>query len=170
MHVYLNPDDLLLMAEKCGFSSTKELFDRGLVKIDYSRDSAPRPRIRFKEAAVKCCPFLENRLEDDGSLLGLCSLHPDSKPLICGLAPLFREVDLDAGTEVWGFKAPYPSCPGCRSDKGAEIYCAEIRDPAISKRLDSEKRFFSRLMALLNAETEEGRIIEELYYRSIPDG
>jgi len=167
MHVYLNPDDLLLMAERSGFCSTRELFDHGLVIIDHGRNNAPLPRLRFREAAVKCCPFLENRLEEDGRLYGLCGLHPGSKPLVCILAPLFREVDLDAADDIWGFKPPLPGCPGCNAESKAENRYSEIADPAILDRLDSEKQFFRRLAGLLDDGASEEKIIEELYYRKV---
>lgn len=170
MNVYLNPEDLLLMAVKSGFKTTKELFDRGIVIIDRQREGAPLPRIRFRDTAVKCCPFLENRLEEDGSLLGLCKLHPDFKPLICGLAPLCREIDLDSDEEKWGFKEPYPGCRGCRIEKSEVNRCSEVKDPEIIRRLDSEKKFFIRLAGMLDEGLSEELIIEELYYRNCVDG
>lgn len=167
MHVYLNPGDLILMAARLGFGTTKELFQRGFVIIDHERGGAPLPRIRFRRAVVKHCPFLENRLEEDGRLLGLCLLHPDFKPLICGLAPLWREVDLDADKEVWGVKKPFPACPGCDAEVNPGNNYGEIVDPEVLSRLYAEKQFFRRLSNLLDEGVSEGLIIEELYYLSI---
>ena len=163
MRVFLNPEDLRRMAAASGFQNSRELLSRGLVIIDHGR-GAPLPRIRFKTAAVKCCPFLENRFEEDGSLLGLCGLHPDSKPLVCSVAPLFREVDLDSGTESWGFKPPHPGCPGCAVPEEERYLYSEIRDEDLLLRLAGETEFFRQLSGLLGQGADEKAVMEKLYF------
>ena len=167
MHVYLNPDDLVLIARFMGFHNTKSLFDNSIVILDYERNGAPVPRLRFSAGVNGCCPFLENRLDERGNgykLKGLCRLHPDSKPLVCALAPLFRRVDLVSGSEEWGFKEPLPGCPGCGEDQ--DLPAAE-RPGELESRLESERSFFKRLAALLDEKAGEEKIIKSLYYLDI---
>ena len=184
MHVYLNPEDLVLMARGLAanglvsdapsssflLGNTKELFDQSIVIIDYERNKAPLPRIRFSLGPAGCCPFLENRLIDEGAdagrLLGLCSLHPKYKPLVCWLAPLNRTVDLAAGTETWGFVPPLPGCPGCREAVSQEsgIPAAPV---ALAARLKTEERFFRKLSEMLESGKSHDEIISKLYYIDI---
>jgi hypothetical protein len=92
------------------------------------------------------CPFLVNDIDHEGTYRGLCSLHPDAKPLVCALSPLAREVDADfnSGTvaETWSFVPPVSHCPGV--GHGPEI---AIEAPtALKPRLDAEIRWMRRLI------------------------
>ena len=173
MHVYLNPEDLVLISRginainaDCGdfsdlgpVNNTVQLFEKSIIIIDYERNNAPLPRLRFSRGISACCPFLENRVSDKGELHGLCRLHPEFKPLVCWLAPRFRTVDLDEETEAWGFKPPVPGCPGV--DSGESRLSAP--DPDLSKRLEAEKKFFKTLTKMLDSKTANDVIIKELY-------
>ena len=168
MHVYLNPNDLLLMARRLGFPNTGRLFDEKLVIIDYGKNGAPVPRLRFSRGPSGCCPFLENRLDEEGAgyrLRGLCTLHPDDKPLVCWLAPGYRVVDIDAATEEWGFRPPLPGCPGCARMAPASPGPARPQE-FLSERLDSEKNFFAKLSFMLDNGYSEVRIVKSLYFLS----
>ncbi|MDC7226263.1 MAG: YkgJ family cysteine cluster protein [Spirochaetales bacterium] len=170
MHVYLNPDDLKLIAKFLGYPDTRRLFEESIIIIDYERNAAPVPRLRFSSGAFGCCPFLENRLEEHSGeyqLKGLCRLHPDFKPLVCWLAPLHRTVELETGTDSWGFKPPLPGCPGCDSGNDTEekTPAAEITAPEeFFARLESEKEFFRRLAVMLDSGIDEDQIIKSLYH------
>ena len=168
MHVYLNPDDLILIARFLGLNSTRLLFERSIVIIDDERDGAPRPRLRFGSGRTGCCPFLENRLDetDEGfNLKGLCRLHPDHKPLVCILAPLFRTVELPEGAETWGFKQPLPGCPGCAEmDEAAPD---GLRPDGLDTRLESETAYFKKLAEMLEMGALQDEIVSSLYYINI---
>ncbi len=104
---------------RLGLGSVKELKTRGLVTLVRESvgpgQTAWRPRIRFRSRPVSQCPFLVNDIDAQGDYRGLCSLHPDAKPLVCALSPLAREVE-DPGTgpvaETWSFVPPVEGCPG----------------------------------------------------------
>ena len=66
MHVYLNPDDLGLIAGCLGYKSTESLFDEKIVIIDTEKNGAPVPRLRFGTGKTGCCQLLENRLDETG--------------------------------------------------------------------------------------------------------
>ncbi len=143
MKVFLNPEDLELIKEYTGMSSVDELFAAKLLTWD-EKSGTRQPRLLFRcVSGVKFCPFLENRLEDDGSLRGLCRLHPHYKPLVCHLAPLTREIDFEADSEVYGFIPPHQDCPGCRlpDGEGEELSYDDLPDD-LKKRLAREKEYF----------------------------
>lgn len=118
MTICLNLADLQRMAAFVGVDRVGQLFELGYVDELTLEKGGFRPVIRFKTKPFKFCPFLENRLEDDGNLLGLCRLHPDLKPLVCKLAPIGRELILTGkeliSSETWFFTEPVSGCPGCR--------------------------------------------------------
>jgi Fe-S-cluster containining protein len=149
MKVFVNPRDMALLCEY--FSCPpEELTSRGYL-IGDRRNGAVLPRIKFREfSGVKFCPFLENRLEDDGSLKGLCRLHPHFKPLVCHLAPLSRTVDFSDDSENYSFIPPHPACPGCGSvgpDREKLDY-GNLSD-GIKERLAEEKEYFRTLWLAL---------------------
>ena len=164
MRVFLNPRDLVLIANYFNFNSTEALFSKGYVIIDSARGGAPLPRIRFRKGIMEFCPFLENTVDDQGILSGKCLLHPEYKPLVCTLAPLSREVDLDAGEESWEIRPPLPGCtgrglaeqPSGKADIGFE--------PLIRARLDEETEFFRALSTMLEEKLSETEIIRRLYH------
>lgn len=139
--VRLNKGDLVLLAQYRGFSDTGQLFTAGLVEA-VREDSGWRPRIRFRTRPRRFCPFLVNSLTEEGSLQGLCSLHPGFKPLVCHLSPLGRTLDLGEKTETWSVIPPVEGCPGMES--GQERDSSEDLKP-FRKRLEEERRFFELL-------------------------
>ncbi len=147
--VRLTGGDLVLLAAKLGLSSVADLRTRGLVSL--VRESVGerllwRPRLRFRTRPVRQCPFLVNEVGDDGTYRGLCSLHPDFKPLVCALSPLSREVD-DPGVgpvqETWSFVAPVEACPGV--GRGEALVVGAPRD--LRTRLADEVAWMRRLLA-----------------------
>ena len=116
IRISLNLHDLWKMAKYLNLPTTGELFEQDWVGEQRLDRGGFRPYIRFKEKPMRFCPFLENRLEDDGELLGYCRLHPDRKPLVCSLAPLGRELELP-NLETWFFTEPIEGCPGCDASK-----------------------------------------------------
>lgn len=110
--IRLNPDDLELLCAWLRLPDHSALEKAGY--LDPPEDGDPRPRIRFRKRPVRQCPFLENHLEETGALKGLCMLHPDFKPLVCHLAPLAREVQVEGSgyEETWSVVAPVEGCPG----------------------------------------------------------
>lgn len=173
MKVFLNPDDLVLMARYLNLNNTQKLFDEKYVLIDYSRNNAPLPRIRFSKGPAGCCPFLENRLIETGSgagpdtavLKGLCRLHPDFKPMVCHLAPLYRIVDTASGVESWGRRIPLPGCPGYSDAWDYEdISDKDFAPPEeLRTRLSAEKKFFIKMTEMLESGKKKQEIIDEFY-------
>lgn len=163
MKVFLNPEDLVLMANYLEINSTSDLFSRGLVIIDRERSNAPLPRIRFKGGRLKFCPFIENRLDNDGRLYGLCSLHPNHKPLVCMLAPHCREYDSSTGKEEWSALPPVEGCPGWSDELESEP--VEITED-FRKRLDRESLFFRELEQMIG-QADENEIIKRFYIKEI---
>lgn len=146
MKVFLNPDDLLLLRSYLNNCSEEELFSRNYLTWD-EKSGVKQPRMKFREfQGIKFCPFLENRLEEDGTLLGLCRLHPDFKPLVCHLAPLTRTIDFAADSESYGFMLPHPACPGCDPDvEDREELSYENLADDLKRRLAREKEYFRSL-------------------------
>jgi len=116
--VRLTRTDLDRLASKVGLASAGALRGAGLVS--WVREplgdgrTVWRPRLKFRTKPVRQCPFLVNDVAEDGSYRGLCSLHPDFKPLVCALSPLAREVADDGRRweETWSFVPPVEGCPG----------------------------------------------------------
>ena len=121
------------------------------------------PKIRFKSYPYPFCPFLVNDFSEEEGLRGLCSLHPDHKPLVCKLAPLAREVDLDNGEDDFTFIPPHPDCPGC--GKGEPIDIEQQRN-ALKEELDYEIRCYE----LLREREKEPDRIKELFLFSLKQG
>ncbi|MDC7126617.1 MAG: YkgJ family cysteine cluster protein [Spirochaetales bacterium] len=163
MRVYLNPDDLKRIAVFEGYKNTRQLFDDFLVVIDSERSSAPLPRLRFSKGSLGCCPYLENTLDEEPGFLlkGYCRLHPDFKPLVCMLAPMYRTIDLEEDSELWGFKTPLKDCPGCSVLTEEKSYYAP---EGLSTLLDSEKTFFKKIAGMLDSGCTNNEVIETLYY------
>ncbi len=139
--VRLNKEDLILMAQFKGFDRTSELFTQGLVEA-IREESGWRPRIRFRTKPARFCPFLQNNITEEGTLQGLCSLHPLFKPLVCHLSPLGRSLDLQENTQEWKVIAPVEGCPGM--GKGAARKVNQDLEK-FQTRLANEKEFFQFL-------------------------
>ena len=144
--IRLNVEDLWRMARFVGVAQTGELALMGLIREEALEGGGLRYSMRFKQGWLKCCPFLENRLEDDGRLLGLCRLHREWKPLVCSLAPMGREWDEKSRESVWFFQEPIDGCPGVGDGKA--IYDPNDEMLRLRDRLDRETRYFAILAQL----------------------
>ena len=113
MRVFLNSYDLYKICRFLKEKHTTALFERQLVEWGEGQNGLKLLKIRFKSHPFPFCPFLINNFQEETGLRGLCSLHADHKPLICKLAPLTRELDLDTGEDKFGFIPPHADCPGC---------------------------------------------------------
>jgi len=160
--VNLNPYDLYKMAVYKGYNHTRELFENNIVHLVQAQNNAWIPQIKFKSIKRKkrqsFCPFLINELDEHDKLLGLCSLHPDKKPLICAMAPAGRIQDFKNNSEEYIFVKPAADCPGVDIQKENKL-----SDLILSKKkeLDYEKRFLKMLDAL-----DQHYLAPEFYYKS----
>ncbi len=142
MKVFVNSHDLYKMGRFLKFSHSEELFKKGYVKMEEGQNGLTLPRLRFKKKPFPFCPFLMNDLGEDGVLRGRCSLHLKHKPLVCRLAPLHRELNLDTGEEAFDFILPHPGCPG---KAGEGIICVEEERRVLGPELDFERRYYALL-------------------------
>ncbi len=152
--VWLNPRDVQRLLAHLSAEGLQELEKRRIVVVEPGEHGVLRPRIRFRSSpAGSFCPFLINDLGGDGILRGRCGLHyTKAKPLVCRLAPLAREVDIDTGVETWKEVPPVSGCPGWGSepppDTGVPVDKPGIRQ-ALREELDEETRWFRELAAAL---------------------
>lgn len=149
--IRLTGGDLKLLVARLGLSSVLELRTRGLVSMvrEPIGDGVLvwRPRIRFRTKPIHQCPFLVNDIDESGAYHGLCSLHPDFKPLVCTLSPLARTVEDSGGdsmSETWSFVPPVEHCPGVGRGEALRIGAPEN----LSGRLAEEVAWMRRLVAL----------------------
>jgi hypothetical protein len=145
MRVFLNPLDCYRIARFLNLDSTSDLFTRDYIAFPEDSKGPERPKILFKTFPITFCPFLVNRLEEDGHFLGLCSLHPDSKPLVCRLAPVGREWDTESGREQYVFIPPMPGCPGTENPRRVPL--SNCLKP-LKDDLEWEIRFFRLLLQI----------------------
>jgi len=142
MKVFVNSYDLFKIGRFLKMSHTEELFRKGLVVLDNGQNGLRLPRIQFKTRPFQFCPFLINDFQEETGLRGLCSLHPQHKPLVCRLAPLYRELDLEASTDEFKFILPHPACPG----PGGDIVLDPDREREdLKEELEFEKRYYTLL-------------------------
>jgi len=157
--VHLNLYDLYKMADYHKFNDTGFLFKNGLVNLIHTKSGVYLPRIRFKVKPFRFCPYLIN--EEDR---GLCKLHPDSKPLICSLAPVGRIIDFEEGSESWLFVKPAPDCPG--SSVHHENSLANLKEE-FKEELHFQERFFRLLNSIQYLKWERKDSLERLYTFSL---
>lgn len=153
--VYLDLYDLYKLAQFHKYSNTGLLFSAGLLILVPVDRGVFLPRIRFKHKPFRFCPFLINEANR-----GLCSLHPDHKPLVCSLAPVGREVDFIAGTDRYYYVKPAPDCPGVNSD--TQNVLGDIQQ-IYSRELDWQKAFFFILHHLQDSRWKREEFLENLY-------
>ena len=160
--VSLNPYDLYKMARFKGYNNTGMLFDHKLVHLVQSQNKAWIPQIRFKSIAKghRFCPFLINELDEQNKLLGLCSLHPDKKPLICAMAPVGRVVDFASGAENFIYVKPAPDCPGVDIQKDNKL--SDLHK-AMEMELYCEKEFLKILNAIVVKNPPQKYYLDNLY-------
>lgn len=142
------------MARYLSLDHTEELMKKGYVLITRGQNGILLPQIRFKTSPFPFCPFLINDLTEDGTLRGLCSLHPHHKPLVCSLAPLGRVYDFDkplTKRAEYTYIRPTPECTGC--EKGAPLPLADMEESLKSEIIYEEE--FYRLLWSGYTPTEE---------------
>jgi Fe-S-cluster containining protein len=152
--IRLTGGDLQLLARRLGVRRPTELKKQGVVSLvreDTGGVWVWRPHMRFRTRPLRQCPFLVNDLST-GAYRGLCSLHPDFKPLVCALSPLARVVsDGDEFRERWSFVPPVEGCPGV--GRGETVKLAA--PAALKPRLDAETAWMRRLIAASEACPDE---------------
>ena len=149
--IRLTGGDLKRMTDRLGLTSVNELRTRGLVSmvLETIGDAVTiwRPRIRFRTKPIQQCPFLVNDIDESGGYHGLCSLHPDFKPLVCALSPFSRQVE-DSGDgflqETWTFLPPVEHCPGVGRGEPMILGAPEN----LLLRLNEEVKWMRRLVEL----------------------
>ncbi len=144
MRVFLNPLDIFRIGRFLKLEHSSELFKRRLLMLDKGQNGLQLPRIRFKEKPFLFCPFLINDFDEERGLRGLCSLHPEHKPLVCRLAPLSRHLDLNSGEEEFEFILPHPDCPGGKTDR---ILDPDRERDLLAEDLGLETRYYRLLSA-----------------------
>jgi len=153
--VWLNPADMERLAFHLGLEGPDELKERRIIVFDAGEHGILRPRLLFPPGpAGASCRFLINDLDESGRLWGRCSLHgKEAKPLVCRLAPLSREIDLDDGREKWIEIPPVIGCPGWGDSppptEGRSLPTPEL-EPGIREDLDGETEYFKILSEKLS--------------------
>ena len=110
--VLLNLYDLYIMAGHLSMANTKQLFDDHWLRLLKIEQNVWLPQVRFKLKPYKFCPFLISDRSECGKLIGLCSLHPENKPLVCAMAPVGRIIDFESDKDEFVYVKPAPDCPG----------------------------------------------------------
>jgi Fe-S-cluster containining protein len=158
IQIVLNLNDLRRMADYLGLVRTQALWDGGWVKPSFLDAGGYRPMIVFRKQPFPFCPFLENRLEDSGTLSGDCKLHHGFKPLVCRLAPLGREWSGSDG-ERWFAVLPIKGCPGGERPLACPLTSC-VRP--LREELDWEAVYFS-LLERLQAQGAGLELYQSLY-------
>jgi Fe-S-cluster containining protein len=162
--VLLNPYDLYKMARFKGFLNSRELFEKHLVQLVQHENKAWMPQIKFKSISTrkhKFCPFLINELDEHNKLLGLCSLHPHKKPLICAMSPVGRTIDFSDNSQQFIFVNPAEDCPGVDIKK--ENFLDDLI-VSLDKELQYEKQFLRILDSLIEKNVPREYYANEIYY------
>lgn len=167
MKIPLNLYDLYKLARAQEMGGSRELFDRGVVLPFEGQQGVVVPRMNFKKRPFAFCPFMENSMGEDGGLLGLCRLHLRRKPLVCQLAPIAREVDLETGRVEYSFIPPFPGCPGAKSE--GRIVIRELEEE-LADELAFEVRFFRILEGLKSRGWTADQFVEHLYSFDVTTG
>ena len=163
MKVRLNPYDLYLMARRLKLKETGLLINK-TVELLREENGLYLPYLRFKQRPFPFCPFLENRIDDDNHLTGLCRLHRDDKPLVCRMSPVGRSYDSLTDKESFFFLAPLDNCPG--QEAVSKITVEKWISPW-KKELEKEKKFFHLLDSFLERKIPEESL--NLYYFKITE-
>ncbi|MBN1409046.1 MAG: hypothetical protein JW956_14700 [Calditrichaceae bacterium] len=162
IRITLNLYDLYKMARYLKMKSTIELFDRDYVRLfKLDEHNVWLPEIQFKTNPLKFCPFLINEVDDKKYLQGLCSLHPEYKPLICAMAPVGRILDFDNDSDQFVFMKPAPDCPGADQKKEHHL-SKDIKSYDVE--LNFQKRFF-RILEQLKAVDYSKEYYQEYLYQ-----
>jgi Fe-S-cluster containining protein len=161
IRITLNLFDLYKMARFLKMDSTRDLFDQHYIRLfRHEEQNVWLPEIQFKTNPIKFCPYLINDADDKKYIQGLCSLHPDHKPLICAMAPVGRVLDFDDDSDQFVFIKPAADCPGVDEKKENHLsddiktYCEE---------LNLQKRFFRILERLEDVDYPMDYYLANLY-------
>lgn len=161
MKIHLNLYDLYKMSRFIKFAGADELFDQKFVYLAPGENKTWIPQIRFKNKPFKFCPFLINEMDEQDRLKGFCSMHPDSKPLICAQAPVGRIIDFKTNSNRWVFIKPAPDCQGIYSLKSNYLKDHKIK---YQQELDYQYRFFRILESIKNNNLSKREYLCLLYY------
>lgn len=160
IRITLNLYDLYKMARFLKMASTEKLFEQNYVQLFKHEHNVWLPEIKFKSRPLTHCPFLLNDADEYNYIQGLCSLHPEYKPLVCALAPVGRILDFDEKEDQFVFIKPAPDCPGIDIQKQNHLSNDIIQ---LEKELNWQKRFFKILDRLKKAEHSERYFPDNLY-------
>jgi len=145
MTIPLNLNDLQKMTKHLKLSSAHELTEKSYIQWQSDDNSVWRPVMKFRNPPYDFCPFLSNKVEDDGSVKGLCTLHPYKKPLVCNLAPMGKILNEDDSVS-WCLVPPTENCPGMNS-----------------KEIFSASEILNKLRTEMSRENTYFRVLEHLY-------
>jgi Fe-S-cluster containining protein len=160
--VRLDPYDLWKMAVFYGYKTTEQLFRNNLVIYRKGQHDMVMPYIRFKKKPFRFCPFLINECDDTLRLKrGLCALHPNHKPLVCSMAPVGREIDVETGIISYLLTPPAQECPGMQISHNQYIDHLRV---AFAEELDYEERYFRILHHISQLPEKAWSEIDELYF------
>ena len=161
IRISLNLYDLYNMARFLKMESTRELFDQNyIILFQPEEHKVWLPEIQFKTKPLKFCPFLINEADDKNYIQGLCSLHPEHKPLICAMAPVGRVLDFDDNSDQFVFMKPAMDCPGVDEKKENHL-SDDIK--IYSEELNLQKWFFRILERLKEVDYSMDFYLANLY-------
>lgn len=164
MNIKLNIYDLFKLGKHLKLNSTKELFDKKLLKFKIGQNGITIPEINFKTSPYKFCPFLINDLSEKMKLKGYCSLHPFIKPLVCILAPISKIFETDKQKSKYNFTKPTENCPG--KQVGDNIQVEKLLEP-VEVEMIFENIFYNILNIIMEKSIENYK--ERLYYFNLND-
>lgn len=164
MEIRLNLYDLYKMAKHLKLTNTKLLFTKGYLKLIKGQNNILIPQMIFKIKPYSFCPFLINDLDEEMELKGYCSLHPYIKPLVCILAPISKEYDIELNSNSYSFTKPTEHCPGTL--EGDDLPVEDLLLP-VKLEIDYENQFYNILNIILKDKIEN--YVDLLYYFDITD-
>ncbi|MBI9101897.1 MAG: YkgJ family cysteine cluster protein [Spirochaetales bacterium] len=166
MEVFLNPMDVIILAKHLKMNNTKDLWEDGYIVTAGGQNGTLIPRLKFAGLSPGFCPFVVNNWDEETSCLkGTCSIHGKAKPLICRLAPIAREVDLDENEEEYFLKEPVIGCPGCKEQ--TEVNVGSYVE-TLGPELDLEKRWFTLLKTGLDRKVSPEDMLKKFFYIELP--
>ncbi len=146
-------------------TGTKELFDKKFVELKEGQNNVFLPKIHFKTYPYKFCPFLINDPDENNILKSYCSIHPQTKPLVCKLAPISREYDTETGRTQYFYTRLADSCLGNHDCDDIDVQ--EVISPFL-KEIKYEEIFFQTLDWIIKSRITD--YSDELYYFPVSCG
>ena len=158
--------DVLKLSEHLKLDNTVQLWENEYVITDKGQNGTLLPRLKFAGLSPGFCPFVINDWNDEKkSLKGFCSIHKQAKPLICRMAPVAREVDIEEDTEEFFIKEPVEGCPGTGASSG--LYLADYLKP-LKEELFLEKKWFMLMSKMLEREISPEEILKTFFHFPLP--